>query len=128
MSPVVHFEMPAEDLERMKTFYSKTFGWQANQMGADMGNYAVMRTTEVGADRVPVERGRINGGFYPKTDNAPHPSVVIAVADIRGAMKQIAENGGTILGEPVMIPGNGEYVSFIDTEGNRVSIIQPIPM
>lgn len=128
MSPVVHFEMPAEDLERMKAFYSKTFGWQANQMGADMGNYAVMHTTEVAADHFPKERGRINGGFYPKTDRAPYPSVVIAVDDIVAAMQRITDNGGKVLGEPVMIPGNGEYVSFFDSEGNRASIIKPLAM
>jgi predicted enzyme related to lactoylglutathione lyase len=32
-----------------------------------------------------------------------------------------------VLGEPMEIPGVGQYVSFIDTEGNRVSMLQPIP-
>ncbi len=31
----------------------------------------------------------------------------------------------TVLGEPVEIPGIGHYVSFTDTEGNRVSLLQP---
>ena len=35
--------------------------------------------------------------------------------------------GGKVLGEPMEIPGVGKYVSFIDTEGNRVSMLQPIP-
>ncbi len=128
MSPVVHFEMPAEDLERMKKFYGDAFGWQANQLGPEMGNYAVMMTTKVGEDHFPVERGRINGGFYHRTDSAPHPSIVIAVEDIHAGMERIKAAGGTVLGEPMMIPGTGEYVSFIDTEGNRASIIQPLPM
>ena len=33
--------------------------------------------------------------------------------------------GGKVLGEPMEIPGIGIYVSFIDTEGNRASILQP---
>ena len=33
MNPVVHFEMPAEDSKRMSEFYTKTFGWKANDMG-----------------------------------------------------------------------------------------------
>ena len=32
-----------------------------------------------------------------------------------------------ILGEPMMIPGVGQYISFFDTEGNRVSMLQPVP-
>ena len=34
---------------------------------------------------------------------------------------------GKVLGEPLEIPGVGQYVSFFDTEGNRVSMLQPIP-
>jgi predicted enzyme related to lactoylglutathione lyase len=57
--------------------------------------------------------------------------VVIAVGDIRDGMKKVAEAGGTILGgshaagEPDDIPGVGLYISFLDSEGNRVSMIQP---
>ena len=46
-------------------------------------------------------------------------------------MKKVEEVGGKILGgawkqgEPDDIPGVGLYISFIDTEGNRVSMIQP---
>jgi predicted enzyme related to lactoylglutathione lyase len=53
--------------------------------------------------------------------------VVIAVDDIRAAMNQVKGAGGTVLGEPMEIPGIGHYVSFIDTEQNRVSLMQPSP-
>jgi len=36
-------------------------------------------------------------------------------------------DGGRVLGEPMEIPGVGLYVSFDDTEGNRMSILQPVP-
>jgi uncharacterized protein len=42
-------------------------------------------------------------------------------------MKQVTGAGGNVLGEPMEIPGVGQYVSFFDTEGNRVSMLQPIP-
>ena len=38
----------------------------------------------------------------------------------------IEKAGGKVLGEPMEIPGVGWYVSFLDTEGNRVSLLQPI--
>ena len=40
-------------------------------------------------------------------------------------MKKVEGAGGKVLGEPMEIPGIGIYVSFNDTEGNRVSIFQP---
>jgi uncharacterized protein len=126
MNPVVHFEMPAENRQRMADFYSKTFGWQTQMLGQDMGNYVVATTTE-SDEKGPKKPGAINGGFFTKTPDMPaqYPSVVVAVDDIKESMKKVAQAGGKVLGEPMKIPGVGQYVSFFDTEGNRVSMLQP---
>jgi uncharacterized protein len=127
MNPVIHFEMPAEDRKRMSGFYSKAFGWQTQLLGPDMGDYVVVTTTE-SDDAGPKKPGAINGGFFPKKDDLPaqYPSVVIAVDDIQASMKKVSEAGGKVLGDPMEIPGIGEYVSFFDTEGNRVSMLKPL--
>lgn len=128
MNPVVHFEMPAADRKRMSNFYSKAFGWQTQQLGADMGEYVVVTTTE-SDENGPKKPGAINGGFFKKGDDAKtqSPTVVIAVDDIKASMKKVSEAGGKPLGEPDDIPGIGKYVSFIDTEGNRIAMLQPLP-
>jgi len=74
--------------------------------------------------------GAINGGFYPVKQDSPqqYPSVVIGVENIKEAIVSIEQNGGKVLGEPMNIPNFGVYVSFLDTEGNRNSIIQPSGM
>ena len=127
MDPVVHFEMPAEDKKRMADFYTKVFGWRTQMLGSEMGNYVLAFTTEVGKNGRPKKPGAINGGFFPKSDDKPaqYPSVVIAVEDIRKQMKKVEKAGGKVFGEPMEIPGVGQYVSFMDTEGNRVSMLQP---
>ena len=38
MDSVVHFEIPADDMERAKTFYRDNFGWTLNQLGPDVGD------------------------------------------------------------------------------------------
>lgn len=128
MNPVVHFEMPYDDQKRMAKFYESVFGWQTQMLGEDMGNYVLATTTETG-DGGPIKPGSINGGFFPKNPDlsAEYPSVVIAVDDIKASIKQVKDAGGKVLGEPMEIPGVGPYISFIDTEGNRVSMLQPIP-
>jgi len=130
MDPVVHFEMPFEDQKRLSAFYKSAFGWKMENMGEQMGDYVVASTTESGPQGRPKAPGVINGGFFPKKADWPaqYPSVVISVGDIKKAMQKIAKAGGTVLGEPMEIPGVGKYVSFTDTEGNRVSILQPGPM
>lgn len=128
-NPVVHFEMPYQDSARLSKFYSNAFGWELNKMGTEMGDYVTASTTETDENRMVKTPGTINGGFYPKSPQLSGvPSVVISVDDIKQSMKKIAEAGGKVLGEPVEIPGIGKYVSFNDTEGNRVSILQPLNM
>lgn len=128
MNPVVHFEMPAEDRNRMANFYTKVFGWKTQLMGEEMGNYVVVSTVESDENGRPKVPGAINGGFYTKTADMPaqYPSIVIAVDNIQESINMIKKAGGEVLGEPVEIPGVGPYVSFVDTEGNRISILQPI--
>ena len=71
-------------VERMAAFYQSAFGWQTHPLGEEMGNYVLAHTTETvdGMVRTP---GTINGGFYERKPDWPaqHPSVVIAVDDIR---------------------------------------------
>ena len=129
MCPVVHFEMPAEDRDRMTAFYEEAFGWKAQKLGAEMGNYVIVTTAETDA-KPGAPAGAINGGFFPKKADWPAqvPSIVIAVEDIKAAMRKVGQAGGKVLGEPMEIPGIGHYVSFFDTEGNRVSMLQPSGM
>ncbi|HJS83244.1 MAG TPA: VOC family protein [Nitrososphaera sp.] len=126
MNPVVHFEMPAEDRKRMAEFYTKVFGWKTEQLGEDMGNYVLAFTTD-SDEKGPKKPGAINGGFFQKTGDMPaqYPSVVIAVENVKEHMKSLQDAGGKVLGEPMDIPGIGLYVSFLDSEGNRVGMIQP---
>jgi uncharacterized protein len=128
MNPVVHFEMPYDDRERMARFYATAFGWKTQMLGEEMGNYVTAATAETGAGG-PLHPGTINGGFFPRKHDWPaqYPSVVIAVDDIHAAMKRVAKAGGSVLGDPMEIPGIGHYVSFMDTEKNRVSMLQPFP-
>ncbi|EKD93300.1 MAG: hypothetical protein ACD_28C00181G0002 [uncultured bacterium] len=131
MDPVVHFEMPYEDRGRMADFYAKAFGWKAEMLGPEMGEYVVMNTCEKDEQtKFPKKPGMINGGFYKKPEDklGQCPSVVIAVEDINASLKKLEEAGGKPLGQPMDIPGIGKYASFLDTEGNRVSVIQPNPM
>jgi predicted enzyme related to lactoylglutathione lyase len=128
MNPVVHFEMPYDDGARMAKFYERAFDWQTRSLGEEMGNYVLATTTETD-ESGPKRPGAINGGFFPKKPDWPvqHPSIVIAVDNVAASMDKVRRAGGTVLGEPVEIPGVGKYVSFMDTEGNRVSMLEPVP-
>ena len=129
MNPVVHFESPYEDRERMMKFYSGVFGWKFQLMGPEMGNYAVAQTDETDDKGMLKETNRINGGFYQKTEDVSShaPSFVIAVEDINAAVEKVKAAGGQIMSaKPDEIPGVGMWVSCKDTEGTRFSMLQPL--
>ncbi len=128
MNSVVHFELPSNDAHRMNRFYNKVFGWKTQALGEEMGNYVLATTTETDAQGMIKNPGAINGGFYPRPADGAHlgPSLVIGVNDLQAAMRDIEANGGQLIGEPMEIPGFGTVISFTDTEGNRLSCIQPM--
>jgi uncharacterized protein len=93
-----------------------------------MGSYTVVTTTPSDGSR-PTTPGAINGGFFLKTSDAASqsPSVVIAVEDVEASLKAVERAGGTVAGPPQEIPGVGLYGSFHDSEGNRMSLLKPLP-
>ena len=130
MNPVVHFEMPYDNRDRMASFYEKAFGWGIKKMGPEMGNYVLASTTDIDTrSGMPKSPGAINGGFFERMKDMG-TTVVISVDDIKEAMKRVTDSGGKIIGahkpgEPDDIPGVWLYISFLDTEGNRVGMLQP---
>lgn len=125
-NPVVHFEMPYEDADRVASFYKTAFGWDMANLGKQMNDYITAGTAETDENRMVKTPGTINGGFYPLSSapESKEPSVVISVKDIEKAMEDVKKAGSKLQDKPVEIPGIGLYVSFEDTEGNRVSLLQ----
>lgn len=131
--PVVHFEMPAKDKARVSKFYTEVFGWEMTQLGPEMGSYILAGTTEVDENNMAKNPGAINGGFFEYQDkegfNIPH--LVISVDNLEESMKMVEDAGGKIIGGAKGpgtiddIPGIGRYISFEDSEGNRVGMLQP---
>lgn len=120
--PVVHFELPADDVARAQDFYREAFGWTMNPMPG-MG-YVLVSTTPTGDDGRPTEPGRINGGMLARQGFASAPIVTVAVPDIEAALRRVVELGGAVVrgAEPVGEMGVAAY--FTDTEGNVVGLWQ----
>ncbi len=129
MDSVVHFEMSYDDRERVARFYESAFGWRSKMFGPEMGNYVLVETTETDENGMTKAPGAINGGFFERKPDLPDqaPSVVISVDDLKTSITKVKQAGGEVLGDPMEIPGVGQYVSFRDTEKNRVGLLQPLP-
>ena len=128
--PVIHFELPAEDSGRASSFYERVFGWQITAMGPEAGDFALAFTTDTDpASRMPKKRGAINGGIYKRTESDQHTKITILVDDIREMLTTIKTAGGRVVPSPdgnevVDFPGVGLFASFVDTEGNVVTVYE----
>ncbi len=124
MDKVVHFEIPADDLERAQKFYRSVFGWEMEQF-PEM-EYIMVRTTQVDENHMPVEPGAINGGMTQRERPVTAPVVTIAVEDMEAAMKNIKKMGGEVIRGKMQVGDMGYAAYFKDTEGNIIGLWQSI--
>jgi uncharacterized protein len=125
MNRVVHFEIPADNVERAKKFYSENFGWKLNQLGPDMGGYVLAHTGPTDDKGMPQDKAFINGGLMKRDPSASSPVLVIAVEDADAAVEKVKKSGGRQVGEILDIPNVGRYARVQDTEGNVIGVIKP---
>ena len=122
MRKVVHFEIPADDVERAKSFYGSVFDWELNTMQMDEGEYTIATTTPVDESMMPTEPGGINGGLMRRSDETPSPVITIDVDDIEQSLKNVEAAGGTTVTPRTPIPGMGAFGYFKDPEGNVMGL------
>ena len=120
---IVHFEIPAENLEKLKSFYEKALGWKIiNAPVGDM-DYWVIRTIPTDDKGMPMKQG-VNGGMYKKTDKSQVPVNYISVDDIDVALKKVIEQGGKVMMDKQKLPSVGTFAICLDPEGNPFGFIQ----
>ena len=128
MSKVVHFEIPADDLDRAKNFYGSVFGWELQTMPMNEGEYTSVKTTDVDEQtQLPTEPGAINGGMFVRDERVTSPVITIDVDGIDDSLKQIEAEGGATVTPRTAIPGMGAFAYFKDPEGNVLGLWETTP-
>ena len=123
MDGVVHFEIPADDAERAKAFYSTVFDWEMQDF-PDM-QYTIMMTTPIDEQsQRPTTPGAINGGLMSRSKDTPTPVITIGVDSVDEALKKVEAEGGTVITPSTPIPGMGAFGYFKDSEGNVMGLFQ----
>ena len=122
---IVHFEIPADNVERAKKFYEKTFGWNIERFPMPGGDYWMVRTTDVDKKMMPTKPGAINGGMLKRKSPKQQFMNYISVKSIDAMCKTIASNGGKIVMPKQEIgKGMGWIAAFKDPEGNILGLHQ----
>lgn len=118
---VVHFEIPANDVEKLKKFYADLFGWKFQ--GMQFMPYWTIETVPVSEQGMPIRPG-VNGGIYKKESPDMKPINYIAVESVDEFEKKIRALGGKIIVPKQEIPNIGWSATAVDPEGNMFGIFQ----
>ena len=117
---VVHFEVPFDDGDRARAFYSGVFGWKMQEM-PEM-QYTMVSTGPVGDGGMPSEPGFINGGMFQRQDKLTVPVITINVDSIDETVPQVEANGGKLV-EGKMTVGEMGFAAYVnDSEGNLIGL------
>lgn len=119
---VVHFEIPFDDAERARTFYSEAFGWTIREIPGY--RYSIVQTGPTGDDGFPTEVGYVGGGMLKRESPADRPVITIDVDDIDEALEKIEELGGMAVLNRQDVAEMGWVAYFKDVEGNLMGLWQ----
>jgi len=123
---VIHFEIPANDVEKIKAFYEQIFGWKIIQMPGPI-DYWVIQTVPVDANGMPLRPG-VNGGLYKRLLPETKPINYFAVESISDFLTKIEKLGGKVTQPKQEVPNVGWIAAAEDPEGNSFALIQPLKM
>ena len=121
---IVHFEIPADDVEKLRKFYSNLFGWKIEKMPGPM-EYFGIQTVPVNDEGMPVRPG-VNGGMMKRQNPDHKPVNYVAVESVDEYVKKIEALGGRVIVPKMEVPGIGWWASALDPEGNQFAIMQSV--
>ena len=112
MSITIHFEIPAEDIDRIKKFYSELFGWEFEEV-AGRENYLMINTTG---------NKEISGSVIKRMN--PQQKIInyIEVTSIDECINKIEKLEGKLIIRKKAIPKKGYFSIFLDPENNKFGL------
>ena len=120
----MHFEIPADNLEKLKKFYGDLFGWKIEKMPGGM-EYWGIQTVPVDEKGMAVRPG-VNGGMMKRQMPEQKPVNYISVESVDEYSKKVVKLGGQIVVQKMEIPGIGWWALALDPEGNQIGLFQTL--
>jgi predicted enzyme related to lactoylglutathione lyase len=113
---IVHFEIPADDVERAKKFYGELFGWEFSTTSGFEG-YWVFNTGDPEQDA---------GGGLMARQSPDQVGLVnyFGVESVADTLAKVEELGGTVIMPKSPVPGMGWFAMCLDPEGNQFAFFQ----
>lgn len=135
MPTIVHFEVPSDNLERTKRFYTELFGWKMEKMqGMGQREYWTFSTSS--SDRggggnnsnggdgsgSGTEQRTISGGMMERQMPQEPIMVYIGVDSVTEYSNKVERLGGKVIKQKTEVPGYGWFAICTETENNGFAL------
>ena len=120
---IIHFEIPATDVEKLKQFYAGLFGWKIAKYPGPM-EYWMLQTVPTD-DKGMLLRPGVNGGMVKKERPEQKTVNYISVESIDESIKKVKHLGGKIISPKTEVLNVGWISVVLDPEGNQIALLQP---
>jgi predicted enzyme related to lactoylglutathione lyase len=125
---IVHFEIPANDIERAKKFYNDLFGWKIEKWpGTDdsqLTSAATGQPMEYWLITTTDDKGNkaLGGGMMKRQMPEHKVTNYIGVKSVDEYKSKVEKLGGKVLAPKHTVPGMGYFALCLDTENNPFAI------
>ena len=128
MPTIVHFEIPADDIERAKKFCNELFGWKIEKLPGTDDNqltsaatgqpieYWMMTTTDDKGNKA------IGGGMMKRQMPDHRITNYINVNSVDEYTSKVEKLGGKVAAPKHAVPGMGYFALCLNTENNPFAI------
>ena len=128
MPTIVHFEIPADDVEKAKKFYTDLFGWKIEKLSvtddsrltsaatAQPIEYWIITTTDDKGNKA------LGGGIMKRQMPEHQVTNYIGVKSLDEYSSKVEKLGGKVIAPKRTVPGMGYFALCIDTENNAFAI------
>jgi predicted enzyme related to lactoylglutathione lyase len=121
---VVHFEIYADDPDKLGEFYTSLFDWTIDRMpGMD---YRLVKTVETDQKGMPTQPGGINGGMLKRPAGYEGRAWVnyVNVESLEASVDRAQQLGATLMKGKSPVPGMGWFAMLTDPQGNPFALWQ----
>ena len=119
MPKFVHIDISADDPERAADFYRRAFGWAVTKLEGPVPYWLIAVD--------PADPKALGAGIGQRAEPWQSTVPTIDVASADEAVAAINAAGGSVVIPKTTIPGVGQLVTFKDTEGNVMAVLEADP-
>jgi predicted enzyme related to lactoylglutathione lyase len=119
---VAHFEIYADDPDRLGNFYTSLFDWKIQSMpGSD---YRLIRTVDTDDKGMATQPGGINGGMMKRPPGYEGKAWVnyVNVEHLDTSLARAQQLGAKVMRGKAAVPGMGWFAMLIDPQGNPFAL------